>query len=40
MAQSLKAGRVLVLKCETGANLGLIRGVFDQASAAFDAAIV
>ena len=33
-----KAGRVLVLKCETGANLGLIRGVLDQAIAAFDAA--
>jgi len=40
MAQALKSNRVLVLKCETGANLGLVRGALDHAAASLDAAIV
>tara|TARA_B110000003_G_scaffold202319_1_gene201019 strand:- start:3340 stop:3657 length:318 start_codon:yes stop_codon:yes gene_type:complete len=40
MAQHLKANRVLVLKCQTGANLGRIRTIFDQAITALDGLIV
>lgn len=40
MAQSLKSKGVLILKCETGTNLGLVRGALDHAAASLDAAVV